>query len=34
MYEKIEIDYNCYRGSRNLKNRPAKVTEFIFVISS
>ena len=33
-YEKIEIDYNCYRGSRNLKNRPTKVTEFIFVISS
>jgi len=33
-YEKIEIHYNCYRGSRNLKNRPSKVTEFIFVISS
>jgi len=33
-YEKIEIDYNCYRGSRNLKNRSNKVVEFIFVISS
>src|SRR6056300_1487645 len=33
-YEKIEIDYNTYRGSRNLKNRPKKVTEFLFVISS
>lgn len=33
-YEKIEIDYNAYRGSRNLKNRPTKVTEFLFVISS
>lgn len=33
-YEKIEIDYNCYRGSRNLKNRSTKVVEFIFVISS
>ena len=33
-YEKIEVDYNTYRGSRNLKNRPTKVTEFLFVISS
>jgi len=33
-YEKIEIDYNTYRGSRNLKNRSNKVTEFLFVISS
>jgi adenine-specific DNA-methyltransferase len=33
-YEKIEIDYSCYKGGRNLKNRPKKVTEFIFVISS
>jgi|TARA_R110000822_G_scaffold267559_1_gene391060 adenine-specific DNA-methyltransferase len=33
-YEKIEIDYNCYRGSRNLQNRSTKVTEFLFVISS
>jgi adenine-specific DNA-methyltransferase len=32
--KKIEVDYNCYRGSRNLKNRSNKVTEFIFVISS
>lgn len=32
-YKKIEIDYNCYRGSRNLKDRPTKVTEFIFVIT-
>jgi adenine-specific DNA-methyltransferase len=33
-YEKIEIDYSCYKGGRNLKNRPKKVTEFLFVISS
>jgi adenine-specific DNA-methyltransferase len=33
-YEKIEIDYECYKGSRNLKNRPSKVTEYLFVISS
>lgn len=33
-YEKIEIDYSCYKGSRNLKNRSNKVTEFLFVISS
>ena len=33
-YEKIEVDYNTYRGSRNLKNRSTKVTEFLFVISS
>lgn len=32
-YEKIEIEYNTYRGSRNLKNRTNKVTEFLFVIS-
>jgi adenine-specific DNA-methyltransferase len=33
-YEKIEIDYNAYRGSRNLKNRSTKVTEYLFIISS
>ena len=33
-YEKIEIDYSCYKGGRNLKNRPTKVTEFLFIISS
>jgi adenine-specific DNA-methyltransferase len=33
-YERIDIDYNCYRGSRNLQNRPTKVTEFLFLISS
>lgn len=33
-YEKIEIDYTCYKGSRNLKNRSTKVTEYLFVISS
>jgi adenine-specific DNA-methyltransferase len=33
-YEKIEIEYNCYKGSRNLKDRKNKVTEFLFVISS
>jgi adenine-specific DNA-methyltransferase len=33
-YEKIEIDYSCYKGSRNLKNRSTKVTEYLFVISS
>lgn len=33
-YDKIEIEYNCYRGSRNLKNRSHKVKEFLFVISS
>ena len=33
-YEKTEIEYNAYRGSRNLKNRTNKVTEFLFVISS
>lgn len=32
-YEKNEIEYNTYRGSRNLKNRANKVTEFLFVIS-
>ena len=34
IYEKIEIDYSCYKGSRNLKNRSTKVTEYLFVISS
>ena len=33
-YEKIEIDYSCYKGGRNRKNRPTKVTEFLFIISS
>ena len=33
-YEKIEMEYNCYKGSRNLKNRKNKVTEFLFVVSS
>ena len=33
-YEKIEIDYSCYKGSRNRKNRSSKVTEYLFVISS
>jgi len=33
-YKKIEIDYSCYKGSRNRKNRPSKVTEYLFVISS
>jgi len=33
-YEKIEIDYTTYKGSRNLKNRSTKVTEFLFIISS
>jgi adenine-specific DNA-methyltransferase len=33
-YEKIEVDYSCYKGSRNLKNRSTKVTEFLFIISS
>ena len=33
-YEKIEIDYSCYKGSRNLKNRSTKVTEYLFIISS
>ena len=33
-YEKIEIDYNCYRGSRNLQNRSNKVKELLFIISS
>jgi adenine-specific DNA-methyltransferase len=33
-YEKIEIEYNCYKGSRNLKNRPKRLTEFLFVISA
>jgi adenine-specific DNA-methyltransferase len=33
-YEKIEIDYNCYRGSRNIHNRSHKVKEFLFIISS
>ena len=32
-YEKIEIDYSSYKGGRNLKNRPKKVTEFLFIIS-
>ena len=32
-YEKIEINYSCYKGSRNRKNRRSKVTEFLFVIS-
>jgi len=32
-YEKIEIDYSCYKGGRNVKNRPKKVTEFLFIIS-
>jgi adenine-specific DNA-methyltransferase len=34
IHEKIEIDYSCYKGSRNLKNRSSKVTEYLFVISS
>ena len=33
-YEKIEIDYSCYKGGRNLKNRKTGVTEYLFVISS
>ena len=33
-HEKIEIEYSCYKGSRNLKNRSTKVTEYLFVISS
>jgi adenine-specific DNA-methyltransferase len=34
IYEKIDIEYSCYKGSRNLKNRSTKVTEYLFVISS
>jgi adenine-specific DNA-methyltransferase len=33
-HEKIEIEYSCYKGSRNLKNRSTKVTEYLFIISS
>ncbi|MCE2931022.1 MAG: DNA adenine methylase [Vampirovibrionales bacterium] len=28
----IEVDYNTFRGSRNLRNRGARVTEFLFVL--
>ena len=32
-YYKKEIDYNTFRGSRNLQNRPKKVIEIMYIIS-
>ena len=32
--EKHEIDYDTYKGSRNLKNRSNKVVEIMYVIST
>ena len=31
-YEKIEVDYNAFKGSRNLKGREKKVKEILWVI--
>lgn len=28
----VEIEYNTFRGSRNLRGRPLKVTEYLFVV--
>lgn len=28
----VEIEYNAFRGSRNLRGRPLKVTEYLFVV--
>ena len=28
----VEIEYNTFRGSRNLRDRPLKVTEYLFVV--
>ncbi|MBR4604479.1 MAG: DNA adenine methylase [Kiritimatiellae bacterium] len=28
----LEIEYNTFRGSRNLRNRPIKVTEYLFLV--
>ena len=28
----VEIEYNAFRGSRNLRDRPLKVTEYLFVV--
>ncbi|MDO4409821.1 MAG: DNA adenine methylase [Akkermansia sp.] len=30
--ESLETDYNVFRGSRNLRNRPIKVKEFLFLL--
>ncbi len=29
---RIDIEYNTFRGSRNLRQRPAKVTEYLFLV--
>ena len=28
----VEIEYSAFRGSRNLRNRPLKVTEYLFLV--
>ena len=28
----VEIEYNTFRGSRNLRDRPVKVTEYLFLV--
>ena len=28
----IEIEYNTFRGCRNLNRRPLKVTEYLFLV--
>lgn len=33
-YQKIEVDYNAFRGSRNLKNRDIKVKEILWIIDN
>ena len=30
--EPVEIEYNAFRGSRNLRDRPLKVTEYLFLV--
>ncbi|MBO4288194.1 MAG: DNA adenine methylase [Kiritimatiellae bacterium] len=30
--EPLEIEYNTFRGSRNLRGRPLKVTEYLFLV--
>ncbi len=33
-YEKIEVDYNAFKGSRNLKDRNTKVKEILWIIDN
>ena len=31
-FDNLEIPYNTFRGSRNLRNRPIHVTEYLFLV--